>query len=42
MTFTIPILLMWVIGIPLGLVIIFLAVIGIMFISAFKDGPFGR
>lgn len=42
MTFTIPIWLLWVVGIPLVLVIVFLAVIGIMFLWAFKDGPFGR
>ena len=36
--FTIPVWLMWLIGIPAGIVTIGLVVIGFMFIWAFKDG----
>jgi uncharacterized integral membrane protein len=38
-SFTIPMWLFWAIGIPLGLIILFCAWIGIMFLWAFKDWP---
>jgi hypothetical protein len=36
----IPIWLMWVLGIPIGIMIIVFAIIGIMFVWSFKDGIF--
>lgn len=39
MTITIPIWLLWVLGIPLGLIVLFLAVVGIGAISAFTKIP---
>ena len=39
--FNIPIWLMWLIGVPCGLVVLFFAVIGAMFLWSWRNGPFG-
>ena len=38
MTITIPIWLMWLIGVPLGIIVILLAVFGAIMMYALKDG----
>lgn len=38
MTFTIPVWVFWVVGIPIGVVVVGLAILGLTFISVFGKG----